>query len=79
MLMLIDTREPPPDPVEQRPAWEPNWRLWGWVALMIAAAIVSASTAGVVAYALALVTLGSACRAVIAVMPPLDGLREYRQ
>ncbi|MEA2423446.1 MAG: hypothetical protein QOF55_2545, partial [Thermoleophilaceae bacterium] len=29
-MLLIDTREPEP---AERPAWEPNWRLWGWVAL----------------------------------------------
>jgi hypothetical protein len=78
-MLLIDTRQPPPDPIEERPAWEPNWRLWGWVALTIAAGIAAEAATGIVAYALVLATVTFACRAVCAVLPPLDGLRDYRQ
>ena len=41
MFMLVDTRTPRPDEPspDRRAAWEPNWRLWGWVALTIAALV----------------------------------------
>jgi hypothetical protein len=79
MLMLIDTRNPPPSPSEERPAWEPNWRLWGWVALTIVTFVAADATAGIVSYALVLVAFTCACQAVSVILPPLDGLREYRQ
>ncbi|MEA2435639.1 MAG: hypothetical protein QOF65_195 [Thermoleophilaceae bacterium] len=79
MLMLIDTRNPPPSPSEERPAWEPNWRLWGWVALTIVTFVAADVTAGIVSYALVLVAFTCACQAVSVILPPLDGLREYRQ
>jgi hypothetical protein len=78
-MLLIDTREPPPERRAERPAWEPNWRLWGWVALTIAAGIAADAASGAAAYLLALVMLGCACRALAVVLPPLDGLRDYRQ
>jgi hypothetical protein len=79
MFMLIDTRNPPPAPPEERPAWEPNWRLLAWVALTIVAFVAADATTGVVAYGLVLVAFTCACRAVSVILPPLDGLREYRQ
>jgi hypothetical protein len=74
--MLIDTRTPPRS---ERPAWEPNWRLWGWVALTIAAFVAADSTSGLVAYLLVCAGLGFVCRAIVVITPSLDGLREYRQ
>jgi hypothetical protein len=79
MFMLIDTRNPPPSPPEKRAAWEPNWRLWAWVALTIAAFVAADATAGIVSYGLVLAAFTCACRAVSVILPPLDGLREYRQ
>ena len=77
MFLLIDTRNPPPS--QERPAWEPNWRLWGWVAATIAVFVAANDTSGIVSYALAFATLACTCRAVLVVLPPLDGLRDYRQ
>jgi hypothetical protein len=77
MFMLIDTRNPPPP--QERPAWEPNWRLWRWVAATIATFVGAYATAGLVSYVLVLVAFTCACRAVSVILPPLDGLREYRQ
>jgi hypothetical protein len=73
--MLIDTRTPPPE----RPAWEPNWRLWGWVAVAIGAFVGAEVTSGFVAYVLICATVGFVCQAVCVVMPNTFGLREYRQ
>lgn len=77
-MLLIDTRGSRPGPAARTP-WEPNWRLWGWVALTIAVGIAADSTTGGVAYVLALGMLACACRALCVVLPPLDGLRDYRQ
>ena len=79
MLMLIDTRNPPPARPGERPAWEPNWRLLGWVAVTIVLFVAAASTPGIVSYVLVLGAIGSACHAVTLILPPLDGLRDYRQ
>ena len=73
--MLIDTRTPPPE----RPAWEPNWRLWGWVALTIAAFVAAGSTSGFVAYVLMCAGVAFVCRAICVITPSMDGLREHRQ
>jgi hypothetical protein len=74
--MLVDTRTPPPS---ERPAWEPNWRLWMWVALAVGAFAGAEATAGLVAYLLLCAALVFVCRAICVVTPSLDGLREYRQ
>jgi hypothetical protein len=74
--MLIDTRTPPP---AERPAWEPNWRLWGWVALAIGSFAGAEATAGIVAYVFLCAALACVCRAICVVTPSMDGLREYRQ
>jgi hypothetical protein len=79
VLMLIDTRNPPPSRPEERPAWEPNWRLWGWVAAAIVLFVAAASTPGIVSYGLVLGAIACACRAITVILPPLDGLRDYRQ
>jgi hypothetical protein len=79
MLMLIDTRDQPPPRPSERRAWEPNWRLWGWVAVTIVLFVAAASTPGIVSYVLVLAAVASACRAVTVILPPLDGLRDYRQ
>ena len=80
-MLLIDTRgqRPEPEPSNERQPWEPNWRLWGWVALTIAAGVAADATSGLVAYVLVLAMVAFACRAVCVVLPSLDGLREYRQ
>jgi hypothetical protein len=73
--MLIDTRTPPPE----RPAWQPNWRLWSWVAAAIVACVAADSTSGLVAYVLICAALAFVCQAISVVTPSLDGLRQYRQ
>jgi hypothetical protein len=77
MLMLIDTRSGPRR--DERPVWQPNWRLLGWVAATIALFIAADATAGIVGYVLVLGAVASACRAVSVILPPLDGLHDYRQ
>ena len=80
MFMLVDTRTPPPDePSPDRRAWEPDWRLWGWVTLTIVALVAADVSSGFVAYVLICAALAFACRAICVITPSLDGLRDYRQ
>jgi hypothetical protein len=80
-MLLVETRRPQPPPGEEpaRQPWEPNWRLWGWVALTVASLAVAETVGGIVGYLLICVALVSVCRAVCVVLPPLDGLRDHRQ
>jgi hypothetical protein len=79
-MLLIDTRRPPPpEPAPERAAWEPNWRLWGWVALTICALVVADAAGGIAAYLLACLAIGFAGRAIDVALPYGSGLRDYRQ
>ena len=85
MLFLIDTRshgrpEPPGEPAQPaRPAWEPNWRLWLWVALTIGAIVGAGAATGFAAYLLVCAALAFAAQAVCVVLPDTFGLKDYRQ
>ena len=87
MLFLIDTRERRPERPERpegpgargRAAWEPNWRLWRWVALTVVAAVAAGATTGFVAYLLICATIAFACQAVCEIVPDTFGLKDYRQ
>ena len=77
MLMLIDTRGSARR--DERPVWQPNWRMWRWVAAAIALFVAADVTPGIVSYVLVLGAVACACRAVSVILPPLDGLRDHRQ
>ena len=82
MLFLIDTREERPprrEPEPERAPWEPNWRLWLWVALTVAGLVAADATSGVVAYAFICATLVCVCQAICVLLPDTFGLKEYRQ
>ncbi len=69
-----------PDPGEEpRPAWEPNWRVWRWVAVAAVAGYASAQARGAVAALLMLVVFACVCQAAVEALPNGDGLREHRQ
>jgi hypothetical protein len=78
-VAYVHARDPDEPEEEGRAPWEPNWRLWGWVALTIAAGVVADAATGVLAYVFAIAMLACACQAICVAMPSLDGLREYRQ
>ena len=88
MLFLIDTRERRPERPEPpelggssggRSRWEPNWRLWRWVALTVLAALGAGLTTGFVAYLLICATIAFASYAVCEIVPDTFGLKDYRQ
>jgi hypothetical protein len=78
--MLIDTREPPPGGRDElRPAWEPNWRMWGWIAAAGLVGFAALSAHGALATLLIFAAFAAGCRAVDIALPYRSGLREWRQ
>ena len=76
--MLIDDRVPPFRPPE-RPVWEPDWRLWGWVAAALGVTAAALATSGFASFVLVCAAIGFAARAVTHALPYGEGLREHRQ
>jgi hypothetical protein len=77
-VAYVHVRDPDPGPHE-RPAWEPDWRLWRWVLAAAVLAAAASLTQGLVSLALVLVVFGLGCRAAVEALPDGDGLREHRQ
>jgi hypothetical protein len=77
-VAYVHAQEPDPAP-GGRPFWEPNWRLWRWIAAAIAFAIAADRSEGVVALVLVVVVFALVCKAADELMPDGDGLNEYRQ
>jgi hypothetical protein len=74
-LAYVHAQEPDPD---GRAPWEPNWRLWRWVAAAVGVAVGAALTSGVLEAVLVLVVFGLCCRAALELLPD-GGLHEWRQ
>jgi hypothetical protein len=69
-----------PDPEDdRRTPWEPNWRVWRWVAAAVLVAYGSAHTTGALAALLTMAVFVLVCQAAAEAIPRGDGLREYRQ
>jgi hypothetical protein len=69
-----------PDPGEdRRPVWEPNWRVWRWVAAAVVLGYGSAHTSGALSALLMLLVFAFVCQAAAEALPNGDGLREHRQ
>ena len=66
-------------PEERRAPWEPNWRIWRWVAAAAVAGYASAHTEGAAAAVLMLLVFAFVCQAAAEALPNGDGLREHRQ
>jgi hypothetical protein len=77
-VAYVHAQQPDPAPPE-RPAWEPNWRLWRWIAAVLALAVGAGETEGVTALVLVLGAFALGCKAVDEALPDGDGLREHRQ
>jgi hypothetical protein len=77
--MLIDDRTPPASPGE-RPVWEPNWPMWGWIAAGLIAFIGASATGGIVSVALLFASIAFAAQAAVRAFPPgAGGMRDHRQ
>jgi hypothetical protein len=73
MTMLIHEEEPRPRP------WQPNWRIWRWVAVALVVGYAATEARGGVGTLLILVAFSAACKALSEALPYGDGLREHRQ
>lgn len=77
-VAYVHASDPRPEP-DERPAWEPNWRIWRWVGLAALAAVAATAADGAVEALLVFIAFGLVCRAAVEALPDGDGLREYRQ
>ena len=78
-VAYVHARDPgPPDDGGRQP-WEPNWRIWRWVAVAIVLSYVASRTSGLVEVVLVFVVFGLCCRAALEALPDGDGMREWRQ
>jgi hypothetical protein len=76
-LMYVDSRPDPPGG-ERRP-WEPNWRVWRWVAAAAFVAFAADHATGAIQYLLVVAVVALVCQALSAALPSMGGLREWRQ
>jgi hypothetical protein len=73
MTMLIHEEEPRPQP------WQPNWRVWGWVAVALLVGFAALSAKGGIGVLLVFLAFFAACKAAAEAVPYGGGLREHRQ
>ena len=81
-LMLVHSRDDhgalPERPEGPRP-WEPNWRVWRWVAAAVLLGCAASQSQGALATLLVFAAFALCCRALAEAIPYRDGLREWRQ
>jgi hypothetical protein len=79
-LAYVHSREPdPPDSGPGRQPWEPNWRVWRWIAGAVLAIYGATRSDGAAEALLVLIAFVLICLAAEAALPSGDGLREWRQ
>jgi len=79
-LAYVHSREPdPPGSGSQRQPWEPNWRVWRWIAGAVLATFAATKANGAAQALLVLIVFVLVCLAAEAALPRGDGLREWRQ
>ncbi len=80
-LAYVHSRDPDPPPGEgpQKAPWEPNWKMWRWIAAGAVAVYGATQADGAAQELLVIIAFALACLAVEAGLPRGDGLREWRQ
>ena len=80
-LAYVHSRDPDPPPGEgsRKTPWEPNWKMWRWIAAAVVAAYAATKTDGAAQAVLVMVAFVVACLAIDEGVPRGDGLREWRQ
>jgi hypothetical protein len=78
-VAYVHARQPDEPEDEGRTPWEPNWRVWRWVAAAVLVAYGASRADGAFEALLVLVVFGLCCRAALELLPAGDGLREWRQ
>jgi hypothetical protein len=77
-VAYVHAREP--DPLDGgRQPWEPNWKVWRWIAGAALAIFAATKTDGGAQALLVLTAFVLVCLAAEAALPRGDGLREWRQ
>jgi hypothetical protein len=74
-LAYIDSNEPN----EGRRPWQPNWRVWRFVAAALPVGFAAGHSHGAVQYLLVVLAFTLVCQALAAALPSMGGLREWRQ
>jgi hypothetical protein len=59
--------------------WEPNWRVWRWVAAAVLLTYAAVRSDGAVQALLVLLIFVFCCQAGAEMLPRGDGMREWRQ
>ena len=77
-LAYVHADEPDP-PEDRRRVWEPNWRMWRWIAAAVVLGYASGDTRGAFSAVLTLAIFVCVCQAAAELLPKGDGLRAYRQ
>ena len=62
-----------------RAPWEPNWKVWRWIAGAALAAYAATQADGAARALLVLIAFALVCLAADAALPRGDGLRQWRQ
>ena len=78
-VAYVHAREPDPPEDGGRTPWEPNWRIWRWVAAAIVVSFGASRADGALETLLVFVVFALCCRAALEALPQGDGLREWRQ
>jgi hypothetical protein len=78
-VAYVHARKPGAPEGGGRTPWEPNWRVWRWVAMAVALGVAATRSDGLMEVALVLGVFVLCCRAATAALPNGDGLREWRQ
>jgi hypothetical protein len=79
VLMLIHSREPPPEQRREPVPWTPNWRVWLWAAIAVAVGYAALNTHGAMGALLVICSFYALCRWAAEVLPYPGGLTEWRQ
>jgi hypothetical protein len=75
-LAYIDA---PREPDGGRSPWQPNWRVWRFVAAALPVGFAATNSHGAVQYLLLVLTITLVCQALAEALPGMGGLREWRQ
>ena len=77
-VAYVHAHDPEP-PEERREPWEPNWRVWRWVAAAVLVTFAATRADGGLELLLVLIVFALCCRAAVEAVPGGDGLRDWRQ
>jgi hypothetical protein len=78
LIAYVHARDEDP-PAGGRQPWEPNWRMWRWIAGAVVAVYGATRSDGAVELLFVLTAFVLVCLAAEAALPRGDGLREWRQ